>query len=66
METIIGKMVVRGQEFNVVVSECFGHQACARCALYSCACFQSCRAFARSHGGDLMYMYLKEKGSNEE
>lgn len=66
MEVIVGQIVVRGQEFNVAVSEDFGCQACEKCALYQCACFQSCRDFARIHGGDPMYMYLKEKESNEE
>ena len=66
METIIGQIVVRGQEFDMAVSESFGFLACEKCALYCCACFQSCRVFARTHGGDAMYMYLKEKESNEE
>lgn len=66
MEKIIGQMVVSGQEFDMAVSESFGLLACEKCALYSCACFMSCRDFARTHGGDFMYMYLKEKESNEE
>lgn len=66
METIVGQIVVRGQEFDVAVSEDFGFKACAKCALSARACFLSCRDFARCHGGDPMYMYLKEKESNEE
>ena len=66
MEVIVGQMVVRGQEFDVAVSQDFGHIACEKCALCSCACFQSCMSFARTHGGDSMYMYLKEKESNEK
>lgn len=66
METIIGQIVVRGQEFDVAVSDDFGYDACVKCALYHVTCFVSCRDFARSHGGDPMYMYLKEKESNEE
>ena len=66
METIVGQIVVRGQEFDVAVSEDFGFKACAKCALYCSACFISCKDFARVHGGDFMFMYLKEKESNEE
>lgn len=66
MEKIIGQMVVRGQEFDVVIDEEFGYKACYKCALWCWACFQSCKDFARVHGGDFMFMYLKEKESNEE
>lgn len=66
MELIIGQVVIRGQEFDVAVSEDFGCKACEKCALFNRACFQSCMTFARTNGGDPMYMYLKEKESNEE
>ena len=66
METIIGQIVVLGHEFDVVFSEHFGCQACAKCALFRRACFESCMNFARFHGRDPMYVYLKEKESNEE
>lgn len=66
MAKIVGQVVVRGQKFNVIVGKAFGFRACERCALHPYACFQACQDFARIHGGDCMYMYLKEKESNEE
>lgn len=66
MMKIIGQIGINGHEYDVVDNVFWGAKACEQCALSQRLCYHACEKAALIYGGDKMYMYLKEKESNEE